>query len=215
MTYLDMINSVLRRLRETEVSNVTDTSYSKLVGDFINDAKNLVEAAWDWTMLREQLPVTTVSGTSTYSLTSAGTRSKLLDAWNDTNNIRLIEISFQKLNSLSQTSGTTTGIPQKFAFRGVDGNGDRTVEVFPIPNGEQSLFFEVVVREPSLSDNADTTKLPTLPIVHLATALARRERGEAIGTSTAEYFAIADATLSDAIALDASSVPHETEWRAV
>ena len=48
MTYLDAINRVLRRLREDEVSSVTSTAYSKLIGDYVNDAVRLVEDAWDW-----------------------------------------------------------------------------------------------------------------------------------------------------------------------
>ena len=48
MTYLNAVNSVLRRLRENEVATVQATNYSKLVGDFVNDDKDLVESAWDW-----------------------------------------------------------------------------------------------------------------------------------------------------------------------
>ena len=44
MTYLDLVNNVLRRLREDEVSSVSESSYSKLVGDFVNDAKQFVES---------------------------------------------------------------------------------------------------------------------------------------------------------------------------
>ena len=43
MTYLEAINSVLRRLREDEVSNALESSYSALIGDFVNDAKRTVE----------------------------------------------------------------------------------------------------------------------------------------------------------------------------
>ena len=42
MTYLNLVNNVLRRLREDEVSSVTDNTYSKMVGDFVNDAKKMV-----------------------------------------------------------------------------------------------------------------------------------------------------------------------------
>ena len=41
MTYLQLVNSVLRRLRENEVDTVPETSYSVLIGDFVNDAKQL------------------------------------------------------------------------------------------------------------------------------------------------------------------------------
>jgi len=54
--------------------------------------------------------------------------------------------------------------------------------------------------------------IPAMPVIHLAVALAARERGETGGTSTPEYFAMADAYLSDAIALDAQKHPYETDW---
>jgi len=38
MTYLDIVNKVLIRLREDEVSAVSQTAYSKLIGEFVNDA---------------------------------------------------------------------------------------------------------------------------------------------------------------------------------
>jgi hypothetical protein len=44
----------------------------------------------------------------------------------------------------------------------------------------------------------------------MAIALLARERGETGGTSTAEYFALADKYLSDAVALDAQKHPEET-----
>ena len=52
MTYLQLVNSVLRRLRENEVASVTDNDYSKLIGEFVNDSNRLVEDAWDWSYLR-------------------------------------------------------------------------------------------------------------------------------------------------------------------
>ena len=48
------------------------------------------------------------------------------------------------------------------------------------------------------------------PVIHMAIALLARERGETGGTSTAEYFALADKYLSDAIDLDAQKHPEET-----
>lgn len=43
MTYLQLINSVLRKLREDEVTTSAESDYSKLIGDFINDALSNVE----------------------------------------------------------------------------------------------------------------------------------------------------------------------------
>ena len=49
MTYLQLVNSVLRRIREDEVSSVSQNNYSKLIGEFVNDAKRTVEDSYDWT----------------------------------------------------------------------------------------------------------------------------------------------------------------------
>ena len=89
MTYLDICNGVLRRLREDEVTNVSADSYSKMVGDFINDAKDLVETAWDWSALRSTLTITTSADDNLYSITGSGSEGKLLNLINDTSNLQM------------------------------------------------------------------------------------------------------------------------------
>ena len=84
MTYLQLVNSVLRRLREDEVTSVSQNSYSKLIGEFVNDAKRSVEDSYDWTALRTTLVVTTDDTTFNYVLTGSQNRMKLLDVINDT-----------------------------------------------------------------------------------------------------------------------------------
>ena len=59
MTYLEAVNKVLRRLREDEVVSVSSNPYSKLIGELINDAKRIVEDAWDWSSMRTTLTVDT------------------------------------------------------------------------------------------------------------------------------------------------------------
>ena len=39
MTYLQLVNAVMRRLREEEITTVDESDYAKLIGDFVNDAK--------------------------------------------------------------------------------------------------------------------------------------------------------------------------------
>ena len=49
MTYLDIVNNVLRRLRESTVSDITETTYSTMVGDFVLIGKTKYEckpAGW-------------------------------------------------------------------------------------------------------------------------------------------------------------------------
>ena len=61
MNFLDATNQVLRRLRERTVGSVTENDYSILVGILLNDAKDEVEAAWNWSGLRNTITVTTTS----------------------------------------------------------------------------------------------------------------------------------------------------------
>ena len=77
MAYRAMINKVLRRLREDTISadwigaledSADVDAYHKLVGDFINESKQIVEDAWSWSFLRSLKTVTTESGTATYVL---------------------------------------------------------------------------------------------------------------------------------------------------
>mgnify|MGYP003152935167 FL=1 len=207
--YLTIVNSVLRRLREEEGSGVTNTTYSKMVGDFVNDAKRQVEDAHDWSALRTTVVVPTVADTTSYSLTDAGERVKIYSAINDTSNFFMRYETPNWFNNANYISGVVSGTPDSYTFDGIDSSGDTKINVFPKPDGVYSLRFDLIARENELSSDADTTKLPSSPIVHLAIAYLARERGETGGTSAQDYFSIAELALSDAIALDAYKNPEE------
>ena len=208
-TYLSLMNNVLRRLREDEVSEVTQTTYSKMVGDYINDAKTLVQDAHDWSTLRKTVIVPTVEDITEYSLTGAGERVKLYSAINDTSNFFMHYETPNWFSNAYYISGEVSGTPDSYTFSGVDDNDDTKVRVFPKPSGVFSLRFDVCSREPNLTADADATVLPSMPIIHQAVALLARERGETGGTTTQDYFIIADKYLSDAIAPDAYKNPEE------
>ena len=87
MTYLDIVNNVLRRMREEEVTSVQGSTYSKMVGDFVNDAKRMVEDAWDWSALRTTLTITTTDDIFNYVLTGSQNRIKALNVITDTANL--------------------------------------------------------------------------------------------------------------------------------
>ena len=208
-TYLSLMNSVLRRLREDEVSEVTQTTYSKMVGDYINDAKTLVQDSHDWSTLRKTVIVPTVENTTEYSLTGAGERVKLYSAINDTSNFFMHYETPNWFSNAYYISGEVSGTPDSYTFSGVDDDDDTRVRVFPNPSGVFSLRFDVCSREPDLTVDSSSTVLPAMPIIHQAVALLARERGETGGTSTQDYFIIADKYLSDAIAQDAYKNPEE------
>jgi len=210
MTYLNLVNNVLRRLREDAVTTVTNDTYSTMVGDFVNDAKQLVENAWDWSNLRSTLTLTTAADDYTYSLTGYQDQGKILNMINDTSNLVMEYRPQTWFDNKFFINTPASGAPEYYTFSGLDASGDAQIDVYPKPDGVYSIKVKSVIRNVALSSDSDTLAIPSQPVIHLAVALLARERGETGGTSAQEYFAIADTYLSDAIALDAQKHPEET-----
>jgi hypothetical protein len=215
MTYLQLVNSVLRRLREDEVDTVDQNSYSKLIGEYVNDAKRAVEDAWDWTALRTAITVTTSSSTYNYTLTGSQNRLKVLNVIDQTSNNFVLYRGTNWMDREYLVDPDPTGAPKYYAFKGVDASGDNKVDFYPKPDGVYSIDFNVVKRTADFTSDSETLAVPSSPVIQLATAFGARERGETGGTSAAEMFAIADTTLADAIALDAALHSEETIWNVV
>ena len=72
-TYIQLVNEVLVRLREREVTSVNDTAYSKLIGKFVNDAKRQAEDAYNWNALSTTLTADTTPGIFNYVLEGSHT----------------------------------------------------------------------------------------------------------------------------------------------
>ena len=212
MTYLQLVNSVLRRLREDEVSTVSETSYSRLVGEFVNDAKRLVEDSYDWTALRTTLTVSTIDTAFNYTLIGSQNKMKILDVINDTSNFFMHYKTSHWMNNAFLIDDAPTGTPQFYSFNGVDANGDNGVDLYPKPDKAYQVRFNVVLRTGDFTEDTEKLNAPSSPVIQLATALGARERGETGGTSAAELFSLADRTLADAIAFDAAQHPEETIW---
>jgi len=210
MTYLNLVNNVLRRMREEEVTSVQDNTYAKMVGDFVNDAKRIVEDAWDWSALRTTLTITTTDDIFNYVLTGSQDRIKELNVINDTSNIIMEYRTAKYFDEQYLVQDPVKGSPKFFTYNGVDSDGDTQIDVYPKPDGVYTLRFNCVLRGVDLSTDTDKLLVPSMPVIHLAIALLARERGETGGTSAPEYFNIANQYLSDAIALDAQKHPEET-----
>ena len=215
MTYLNLMNGVLRRLREEETTSVTSTTYVKMVSDFINDAKTLVGQAADWSALRETLTISTTASDNTYSLTGGGDNVKVMSMLNDTQNCFMNYQTKDWFNDALYISNAVEGAPKYFTYNGLDSNGDTQILLGPTPDDVYSIRVDLVKRQADLVSNDDVLLIPAQPVIHLAVALLARERGETGGTSTAEYFQIANQYLSDAIAIDAAKHPEEMVFRTV
>lgn len=212
-TYLNLVNSVLRKLREDEVTNVSDTDYSTLVGDFVNLVKEEIEVAHKWNVLRDTIQVTTSSGTWQYALTGSGAFARIVDVWNDTEDHWLKYIPGPRMTEYLNTAPTTNDSPTWYNINGLDASGDLVVDLYPVPNATETINFNIVQPETELSANTDSTELPTRAIVLGAWAMAVSERGEDGGLSYDELQQRYMNALADAIAIDAGHQEDEYDMK--
>ena len=215
-TYLDIVNEVLVRLREPEVTTVNETNFSTLVGKFVNDAKRQISDAYDWDAFNQAVSVTTVAGqVGGYSLTNAGRRFKTMDVINTSRYYQLTPLSHAGHVNFYYTIPTPIqALPMYYTIQGVDSNGDTQVKFWPVPDAVYSIRFSLIVPEEDFVNDSDTTKLAKEPIVLNAYARALVERGEDGGLNSSEAFALARAAMSDLIALELARSPENDSFEA-
>jgi hypothetical protein len=214
MQYIQLVNSVLRRLRETEVSSVADNAYSKMIGEFVNDAKRQVEDAYAWNALSETLSATTTNDIFNYVLVGSGQRFRMIDVINDTDDFFLKYQTTSEMNRLFLMTSSEKGSPRYYNFNGVDVNGDTQVDLYPIPNGVYNIRFNIIKPQLPLSANSDVLLAPHEPVIFNACARAFAERGEDGGITSGEMYALYNQSLADAIAIESSRYLEEGEWMA-
>ena len=214
MTYLEMINDVLTRLRETPVSTANETTYSTLIGKFINDAKRQVEDAFNWNVLDQDITVNTVAGTYQYALTGAGSKFQVQDAINITSNVTLRNISFQWMNRRQNFATPVSGIPSEYCFEGFS-NGDAKVTLYPRPDNVYNLKFTLTIPQATLSSDSTSILVPDVLVVQNAYARALVERGEDGGMSSSEAYQLYRIMLADYIALEGTRFPDNDAFEAV
>ena len=215
MTYLEAVNKVLRRLREREVSSVTESTYSKLIGEFVNEAKTEVENSWNWSGLRVTLSATTTPDVFNYELNGAGNRATILNVINDTSNNFLEYRPSTWFDEKFTLETPQTGSPQYYTFNGLSLDDDSQIDVFPIPNAAYTIRFNCVLRTADMVNDTDAIYVPSLPVVLLAYAKAIEERGEDNGASATSALSNAVRNWNDAIALDQAKHPYEQDFITV
>lgn len=216
MTFLELINDVLIRLRETQVSTNAETNYSTLIGKFVNDAKRQVEDAFSWNILGTDITITTVAATYQYSLTGAGQKFQVQDAINSTANIGLTNISFVEMNRLQNFAIIPAAtIPSMYSFEGVDASGDTKVTLYPRPDAVYSLRFSLTVPQATLAADGTSVLVPDVLVAQNAYARALAERGEDGGLTSSEAYQLYRTMLSDYIALEGTRYPENQEFVAI
>jgi hypothetical protein len=211
-TYVSCVNSVLRRLRESEVSSVQDNSYSKLIGDFVNDAKNIVESAYTWNCLSNTLTADTTADIFSYVLVGSGQRFRVIDVINDTTNQEVRNAETTWMDKQFLIANPQKSSPMYYNFNGTNDNGDTLVDLYPIPDTAYSIRFNLIIPQTELSSDTTVLKVPSEPVIFLAYAKALAERGEDGGLGSNEAYALFQKSLSDAIALESTRYIEESAW---
>ena len=219
MTYRELINQVLIRLREDTISSDwsgaindsnTISAYQKTIGALINDSKRNVEGYHDWLNLRETVDISTVAGTKNYNL-SSGQEIKILDVINNNTGIHLNQVSRNYINTIKYPTDDT-GEPLYYAFNGSDSSNNLKIDLSPVPTEAHTLSFDIVKPQSELTLAATVLKIPSKPVILGAWARAISERGEDGGTQSSLMAQETGEALKQAIILDSGNAQYETDW---
>ena len=219
MTYRELINEVLIRLREDIIAtdwtgNINESTsvsdYHKVIGSMVNDAKRSVENYHDWLVLRETVNISTVSGTKNYSL-SSGQEFKIVDAINNTTGTQLVQVSRSYLNRTKYPTDPS-GEPHYYGFNGADASNNLKIDLSPIPDASETISFDIVKSQDELQTSTTVMKVPTKPVVLGAWARAIAERGEDGGTQSSIAAEESNQALKQAIMLDSGNTQYESDW---
>jgi hypothetical protein len=210
MTYLEIVNKVLKRLREPTVASVSENSYSSLIGDLVNVSKREIEDAWNWSALRTTLTATTAPDLFNYVLRGAGTRFRLINVVNDSDNFFLEPRDSRWFERNLLMVPVQKGSPRYYNFNGVTTYGDTQVDLFPVPDTAYTVRFNVVMPQDDLTEDAEEIQIPYQLLIEGTLARAIAERGEDGGNQDQEmrYRNM----LADLIAIEAGTRPEETIW---
>ena len=220
MTYLQLVNAVLRRLREGEVTTVQGSAntnaYARLIGDFVNEAKAAVENAWHWDRFNNQIQVNTVASTDSYIVSGTTHKYNIDKILIPAHNVELTRKPLQWIDDQKLLSSPDNAIPYFYAFDGVDITTDSVkIRLFPTPDAVYQLQVFGDAKRADLSADTDKLYVPDRPVILLATAMAIEERGENGGQASIYAFQVAQNALADEVALDASKNPELTTWYAL
>lgn len=224
-TQLQLVNNVLDELREDQVTSVADTSYSKLIGIFVNRAKEWMEDTnHNWSAYITEVDDTWPADGSTVTIdvTETNDRSALmrdvdnqdLPAVYDITTTELGQaIDFPHQDVLKEralnTSGLTVTSPRAFSLTtDSDGRGFTMNIPFAVESGATArnwrAYWYIPQAKLALDGTADSTVvvLPARPLELFALYLALNERGEEMGQPGGLAASAAENALGSAIERD-------------
>lgn len=179
VTYLQLVNTLLKRVREDEVTSVSDNDYSLLLGEFVNLAKEELESRHNWARLRLTSRILTSEGVWAYELDSIGDNYEIQFVWDDTNDQELVYRPYIDMSRwLNENDAENKpGFPTWYDINGYVGD-NAVINLYPIPNGRYYINVDAVVAQSELTADTDELIIPKRPVIETAMVHVLEERGE-------------------------------------
>lgn len=210
MTYLQLINRVLRKLREGQISSISSEK-ALFYGQLVNETKTDLENAGPWFALRTWLTGSLTPSSPDLDLTAStdeysylmyeGVECPMAFITTADKERRLGVLSWSEMDSWHTLQpDADEGQPTHVAFRN---NGTGLVaKFFPTPDLAYTYRFEMVVNQAELSDASDVISIPATPVWREAVVRAMEERGEEFSGSLEAERGRAQEALMQAILAD-------------
>lgn len=212
MNYLQLVNKVMLRLREDEVSSVSESTYSRMIGEFVSQALSEVADAREWNAMRSTISVNTSATVNSYSLTGAGTSYSIECVFNNTDDAEVTKApSSAWMTHKLLDNNLANAQPSHWDVNGVDASGDPVVDFYPTPDAVYVVNFNMKIKT-LLVDDTDEVWIDTLPIILKAQLLAVDERGDDQGVTAQALQGQFDNALANAVAFDMRLNEDEGIW---
>ena len=153
-TFLELTNRVLRRINQseiTDVSTVSGGSHAHIITNMINEAQNELFTETNWYSLYATRTFVTVADTAEYVVQSDfGRGISMID---ETNDNMIFEEGIRPIDEADPNAGET-GAPRVYTLQ--SGN----YRFYPIPAGVYTIRERYWKSPTALAANSDTSDLP-------------------------------------------------------
>src|SRR5262245_37683412 len=207
MTVLEVVNKVLKRLREDTVTASDAEEYSSLIAEFVADIHSECVEQHDWSSMNHYINLELVPGQRTYNLGEGGVvddaeretnndshlifdaRNRpmafLFDDENDQYGEQIFACSVADMDRLFQLDRQMENEqPYHISYNLAPGNEGVELNVWPLPAASRLLRLKFWTPPLILGDGSDDNTellMPWRPVYLGALYLALNERGEEIG----------------------------------
>lgn len=131
ISYLNLVNRILRRINAGEISAVDGMSgKAKLIGNMLNEGQLVIMQEADWYDLYATDTFVTADGTDEYP--APADLNKMIGLTDVTNNRPLIEATVRGMDA-ADPNADSNSLPTHFAMQGTN------YRLFPIPNGAYTI----------------------------------------------------------------------------